>query len=686
MKDVNVTNMGMGRDGGEVIKIELLGSLRVRRKRDLTPSAPKLRRVLAALVLNANLVVSVEQLAEELWEDSPPASAQTTMQTYIYQLRRRLGLAEEQSRPAYPGHAEEATAPVLLTRVGGYELRLGDDAWVDVHDFDRAVSRGRALLDSGRLAEAVESFGAGLALWRGPALVDVTVGRQLSVWATELEERRKTTIERRFGALLQMGQHHAIVDELAGVAGTYPTHEGFARQLMLALHRCGRRAEGLDAFRRLRSRLVEDLGVEPSAALHRLHQGILADDPKLYATPHAAPAEQAAPVVRPCPAPAAVTTRTVTAPAQLPPGIPDFVGRAEELSLVERVLTDSRPSDAGARIVEVHGPPGIGKTTFAVRAAHRVREHFPDGQLFIDASGLTSGDVRMADVLTATLRSCGLPRETLPESVADLSRTLRSWTGDRRVLLVIDDVLSAELLKPLLPGSSGCAVVCTNRYRHEGLAGAHRVTLPAPTLDEGMRLFAGIAGSWRIEDEGDVVEELLTMCDLLPLVVRGVATRLSTRPGWSAGRLRDRLRVDESMFLDLAAGPANLVGSIALSYRNLPDAHRRVLQLMATGRPAGWTPRVVADELGESPEAAEIILEHLVDMNLAEETPSATTPSHRALAPLPEYRYRLPRLTALALRSITRAEESGLYTPAVPLPSPHRFHWSPFSLPAGNPA
>ncbi|MBB4743330.1 DNA-binding SARP family transcriptional activator [Actinoplanes octamycinicus] len=673
-----------------MIKIELLGSLRVRRKRDLTPSAPKLRRVLAALVLNANLVVSVEQLAEELWEDSPPVSAQTTMQTYIYQLRRRLGLAEEQSRPAQPGPAGDATAPVLLTRVGGYELRLGDNAWVDVHDFDRAVSRGRALLDAGRLAEAVESFDAGLALWRGPALVDVTVGRQLSVWVTELEERRKTTMERRFGALLQMGRHHAIVDELAGVAGTFPTHEGFARQLMLALHRSGRRAEGLDVFRKLRGRLVEELGVEPSAALHRLHQGILADDPKLYATPHAAApvavAEQPAPVVRPRPAPATATARPLTAPAQLPAGIPDFVGREQELSLVEQVLTASRPSDAGARIVEVHGPPGIGKTTFAVRAAHRVREHFPDGQLFVDASGLTSGDVRMADVLTATLRSCGLPRETLPESVADLSRTLRSWTGDRRVLLVIDDVLSAELLEPLLPGSSGCAVVSTNRYRHEGLAGAHRVTLPPPTLEEGMRLFAGIAGSWRIEDEGEVVEELLTMCDLLPLVVRGVATRLSTRPGWSAGRLRDRLRVDESMFLDLAAGPANLVGSIALSYRNLPDVHRRVLRMMATARPAGWTPRTVADELGETPEAAETILEHLVDVNLAVEVPAPTTPSHRPLTSLPEYRYRLPRLTALALRSITRAEESGLYSAAVPLPSANRFRWSPFSLTAVHPA
>ncbi|MFC4148491.1 BTAD domain-containing putative transcriptional regulator [Micromonospora mangrovi] len=676
----------MGQDGGEVIKIELLGSLRVWRKRDLTPSAPKLRRVLAALVLNANLMVSVEQLAEELWENSPPASAQTTMQTYIYQLRRRLGLAEEQSRPAHLDAADASAAPVLLTRVGGYELRLGDSAWVDVHEFDRAVSRGRAQLDSGRLEEAVETLGAGLALWRGPALVDITVGRQLSVWVTELEERRKTTMERRFGALLQMGRHHAIVDELAGVVATFPTHEGFARQLMLALHRSGRRAEGLDVFRKLRGRLVEELGVEPSAALHRLHQGILTDDPKLYALPHGTGTEHAPAVVRPRPAPVAATTRSMTAPAQLPAGIPDFVGREQELSQVERVLTASRPSDYGARIVEVHGPFGIGKTTFAVRAAHRVREHFPDGQLFVDASGLTSGDVRMADVLTATLRSCGLPRETLPESVADLSRTLRSWTGDRRVLLVIDDVLSAELLKPLLPGSSGCAVVCTNRYRHEGLPGAYRVTLPTPTMDEGLRLFAGIAGSWRIEDEGEVVEELLTMCELLPLVVRGVASRLSTRPGWSAGRLRDRLRVDESMFLDLAAGPVNLVGSIALSYRNLPDAHRRVLQMMATALPAGRTPRGVADEIGETPEAAEIILEHLVDMNLAVEMPAANQPSHRPLTSLPQYRYRLPRLIALALRSIIRAEESGLYSAAVPLPSAPQFHWSPFSLSAVHPA
>src|SRR4029453_7144436 len=114
--------------------------------------------------------------------------------------------------------------------------------------------------------------------------------------------------------------------------------------------------------------------------------------------------------------------------------------------------------------------------------------------------------------------------------VDELSRTFRSWTADRRVLMVIDDVVSAARVQPLLPGGSGCAVISTNRCRHAGLPGAQDITLPAMTMDEALRLFTGVAGGWRREDEGDAVRELVRMGGFLPLTVRGMATRLARRP------------------------------------------------------------------------------------------------------------------------------------------------------------
>src|SRR3954452_18371678 len=203
-----------------MISINLLGPLEVQRSGvDMTPSAPKLRRVLAALVLNANILVSVDQLSEELWEDRPPPSALTTMQTYIYQLRRRLHLGTEPS--VHPGRPSTGDA-VLMPRVGGYELRLEDLQTVDVHRFDRLLAQGRAEMDGGDLERAARTLGDALGVWRGAALVDVTAGRRLSVWVTQLEERRKAALERRFNALLQLGGHHALIDELGGVVRTHP--------------------------------------------------------------------------------------------------------------------------------------------------------------------------------------------------------------------------------------------------------------------------------------------------------------------------------------------------------------------------------------------------------------------------------------------------------------------------------
>jgi DNA-binding SARP family transcriptional activator len=265
-----------------MIEVSLLGPLRVRREGvNVTPSAPKLRRVFALLALNANSLVSVDQLFDELWEDRLPYSALTTLQTYIYQLRRRLQLTSEPGTAPHLGPHPALTPPKLLTRISGYELRLAVGHPVDVRDFDLLATQGRTEIKSGHLEQGVNSLRKALSLWRGQPLVDIGAGRRLSPWVSQLKERHIGNLELRFTTELELGDHRAVLDELVGTQREHPLHEGFASHLMIAFHRCDRRADALDVFRTIRGQLVEELGLEPSAHLQRLHQAILADDPEL---------------------------------------------------------------------------------------------------------------------------------------------------------------------------------------------------------------------------------------------------------------------------------------------------------------------------------------------------------------------------------------------------------------------
>ncbi|MBV1935717.1 winged helix-turn-helix domain-containing protein [Streptomyces sp. BV286] len=608
--------------------------MRVRRNgEDVTPSAPKLRQVLALLVLNANSLVSADQLCEELWEDHPPLSALTTLQTYIYQLRRKLLLATGQNG-AHFGSRPPRGCPALLTRVGGYELRLDDKQSVDAYRFEQLTEQGMAQHRSGAEEEAARTLKEALSLWYGGALVDVTAGRRLSAWSTQLEERRKSVQEQRFSLELELGRHHAVLDELSEAFRTHPTHEAFAGQLMRAMHRCGRRPDALNTFRTLRSHLVEELGLEPSAQLQRLHQEVLADRGHLKGLPSV----KTAPAGR----------RSGPGPAQLPAEVGDFIGRDRELSQLETFLGGDRAS-TGMRVVEVHGPPGVGKSAFAVRAAHRLRPCFPDGQLFIDLSAVGEGSQQLADVLSACLGACGIPREKQPTGLDELSRLFRTWTADRRVLVVVDDVLAASQLRAVLPGGSGCAVIATNRYRAHSLSTGRKVGLPALSAEESLQLYDRVAGERSRQQDPAAVQELMAMCEGLPLAVRAVAGRLTARPGWSAARLALRLRGNPRTLLELPAGTQSLMTTVAASHRHLPGPSQELLRLLLQRGRARWSLDEVTARMCPGTGDAETLLEYLVDVHLVEEH----------MAPGAEPLYSVPRLTRQALILLQRDVSAG---------------------------
>lgn len=236
----------------------------------IVPTAAKPRQILALLALNRGRVVTVGALMEEVWGLELPRSAATTLQTYIMQLRRGLSSA------LGPAAAKE----ILATRHGGYLLDA-EPGSVDAQEFDRLAAQGYAAFDAESPEDAARLLTEALALWTGPALVDVQQGRLLEVEVTRLQESRLAVLERRIDADLRIGRHHEVLGELAGLTAQHPMHENLHAQFMLALYRCGRTSGALDAYQRLRAALVDELGLEPSARLRRLHHSLLAADPTL---------------------------------------------------------------------------------------------------------------------------------------------------------------------------------------------------------------------------------------------------------------------------------------------------------------------------------------------------------------------------------------------------------------------
>ncbi|MFE2061394.1 BTAD domain-containing putative transcriptional regulator [Streptomyces sp. NPDC059467] len=257
--------------------IGILGALDVRENGiSVTPTAPKPRQVLALLALHADRAVTVETLTEELWGQRPPRSARPTLQTYVMHLRELMAPA---LRRTGDGVDARTAKEVLRTVPGGYLLDSGEGT-SDIREFERLAETGYRAMDDGDHREAARLLRTALDLWTGAALADVTAGERLRTHIRGLEESRLCALDRRIEADLRLGRHRELTAELTVLVSRHPTHESLCGQLVLALHRSGRSSEALGAYQRLRTTLVRDLGLEPSAALGRVRQSILtpADD------------------------------------------------------------------------------------------------------------------------------------------------------------------------------------------------------------------------------------------------------------------------------------------------------------------------------------------------------------------------------------------------------------------------
>ncbi|GAA4098088.1 AfsR/SARP family transcriptional regulator [Streptomyces hundungensis] len=234
------------------------------------PSAPKLRNVLTMLLVHTGQVVPAPSLVRELWDGDPPVSGLATLQTYVLNLRKMFSAVTGLT-------AGEVSRDILVTRAGGYLLAT-EAGVLDLHRYRRLVAAGREALSRGDDAAGVRDLNEALLLWRGPALVDVPVGRVLESRRQQLEESRLAAFECLVDVQLRLGLYREVLAELAALTVENPLYEGLHGQYMWALHLSGRRAQALQVFHRLRVALVAHLGLEPSPRVQRLHQAVLNAD------------------------------------------------------------------------------------------------------------------------------------------------------------------------------------------------------------------------------------------------------------------------------------------------------------------------------------------------------------------------------------------------------------------------
>jgi DNA-binding SARP family transcriptional activator len=540
-----------------VTEFRLLGPLVVRHGGTaVSVTRGNQRAVLATLLLNANQVVSLDEIAEILWAAGPPQSAVLTIRNYVRRLRQALG---------NPGRARIGTQPA------GYLISV-EAGELDLSRFEALLGSARTAARDGSWDTAAARASAALSLWRGEPLADVESDALALREVPRLAEMRLQALEARIDADLHLGRHAEVTAELQHVADAHPLREQLHAQLMLALYRCGQQGGALAAYQRARQILVEELGTEPGAQLQELHRQILAADPAL-ATPQP---------------PLTLTRgRAPTVPRQLP-GTAHFTGREADLAALTEMLGQVGRETPGTVVISaVSGMAGVGKTALAVHWAHQAADRFPDGQLYVDLRGFdpSGASAAPAEVIRGFLEALGVPASQIPPSLEGQAGLYRSLLAGRQILIVLDNARDEQQVRPLLPASPGCLVIVTSRNQLVGLAatrGAHLLTLDVLTDSEARQMLTARLGGERAAAEPEAVGDIAVLCARLPLALAVAAARAATRPqlclSTLAAELRDlRGRLDA---LDAGDPAANVRTVFSWSYQQLDPATARMFRLL----------------------------------------------------------------------------------------------------------
>jgi len=586
-----------------MLEIGVLGPLEVRRGGTvIRVPGQHLPGLLAILALAAGAPVPFDTLAERLWSDRLPQHPRRALHTYISRLRALLG-------------AE------LIDRTGdSYLVRLAAGQ-VDALRMTELIRRSAT-------ANAAEPdlLAAATGLWRGEPFVQSVSPWLAGVVAPRLTEQYLSAVERRTDLDLAAGRRAGMTTRLAELAELtehHPLREPLWAKRIQVLARLGRPAEALACHGVVRATIRRELGVEPGEELRRVHGELLA-----AGAPRREP-------------------RAESVPRQLPLDLCRFTGRRSVLAELDAVLA-GRAVGAGA-IAVVHGTGGVGKSSAVVHWAHRVRDRFPDGQLFVDLCGHgPDRSVEPAAALDGMLRALGVAGDRIPDEVGARGALLRSVAADRRLLIVLDNALDSAQVRPLLPGP-GPLVIVTSRSRLRGLVArhaAHPVAVERLSPAESVDLLRAALPHRTVDPA--VLVELARLCDNLPLALAVVAEQAARRRG-SAAALADELR-DRQARLDLLdSGDDPLAGvraALSASYDVLDPSAARLFRLLGLHPGTDLDPAAAAALLGTDRAAALLALSRLDDAHLVEQHRPGRYRTHDLVALF---------TTELAARSTERA-------------------------------
>jgi predicted ATPase/DNA-binding SARP family transcriptional activator len=530
-------------------------------------SSPKQRALLAILLLESSKTpVRAERLIDELWGARPPATAAKALQVHVSQLRRAL-------EPRQP----------IVTVPGGYALDIERGA-LDLHRFELLFAEARRQRAAGDPSGALRSLQEALGLWRGPALADVTLLGPGATEASRLDGLCAVAREERLELELEQGGGASLVPELEALIDSEPYREHLHAMLMLALYRVGRQADALEAYRRVRKLLLEDLGLEPGPELARLQNAILNQDPALDATVTiAAPAPPRAPSIRNAPVPRAASS---------------ILGRESELEAGLGLI--DRPE---VRLVTLTGPGGVGKTRLALELASRMKHRCH----FVELAAITAPE----RVLPAIAAAVGL-EDASEEAIA------LALGGDSAVLLLdnFEQVLAAApALGSLVSVDAPLTVMVTSRAPLR-IAGEHELPVPPLAREFAALLFVNRAQEHDpafAPNAGDL-ESINAICDRidgLPLAIELAAARARLlSPEEILDRLRRRLDLLTAGRRDAPERHRTLRATISWSYDLLAEAEQRLFAQLAVFR-SGWSLKACEAVAGEPVvEALAALVEH----------------------------------------------------------------------------
>ena len=551
-----------------MVRFRLLGPVEATEEdRVVGLGALKQRHLLAALLFDGGHPVTFETLIDRLWSDEPPADARGALYGYVARLRRVV---------------KDSTGVTLVRWSGGYTLQVPAGS-VDLFRFRELLEGARSASPDERLAMLDEALG----LWRGEALAGLP-GEWAQRTRDSLEQHRLAALADWASTAVSRGRHAEAADRLATALARDPLCEPLIAAMMRALHASGRTVEALDLFARSRSRIVDEIGSEPGPLVREAHTRVLRE-----------------------PAVPAVAERE-TRPFLLPPDLPDYTGFEPQVAAAVQALRTA----GGSPVVVVSGQGGAGKTAFAVHVAHAVRDHYPDGLLFLNVGG--ADPLEPAEALSRLLRMLGVT-DVDAQGNSDLRERearYRAELAGRRVLVVVDDAVGAGQLLPFRPGDAGSALLVTSRNRLVTVPATSRVELGTMSAGEARALLTKVIGAARTAADPHQTARLIDLCAHLPLAVRVAAARLAARPHWTVGQLADRLDDERRRLDELVVDDLEVRAGLAVGYRGLSPRAQLAFRALGCLDPPVLTALTVAALLGTGLDEADDLVEEITDARL----------------------------------------------------------------------